>query len=188
MKCAVLYIDGFAEFEIIIAVGNLAAKAEIVGIALENRPYISEEKQTFLPDTTLAEVSPDDFDLLIIPGGDFARLPDNKLLNDFISGMHHRKKIIGAICGGTLLLGKLGILDHKNFTGYARGYEFDQKTLEKYFPNANYTGEDVVVDGNIVTAQGQAFVEFGVEIYDLAGFYETREEKENELNWLRNKK
>jgi putative intracellular protease/amidase len=186
MKSYVLYYDGFANFEVIIAVGNLAAKGDIIGVALENRPYQSEEKQTYLPAMTVKDVNPDDVDVFLIPGGLVESIIDDPHLKNLLVQLNEKGKIIGAICGGVILLGQYGILDGKSFTCFARRYEIDGDTREKFFKNSNYTGEDVVVDGNIVTAMGQAFVEFGAEVADRAGVYATPEEKEQDFKWTKN--
>jgi putative intracellular protease/amidase len=186
MKTYVLYYDGFAEFEVIIAIGNLASKGDIVPVAIENRPYVSEEKQTFLPAVTISEVNPGDVDVFLIPGGDTGSIIDNKDLGELLLRLYKQDKIIGAICGGVLLLGHHGILEGKSFTCFARGYEIDDATREKYFPNARYQGHDVVVDGKIITAMGQAFVEFGTEVADAAGVYGSAEERENDYRWIKN--
>ena len=44
----------------------------------------------------------------------------------------------------------------------------------------------MVVDNNIVTAMGQAFVEFGVEIADIAGIYSTPEDRKKDYKWIKN--
>ncbi len=188
MKTYVLYYDGFAEFEVIIAVGNLAQKSDIVPVAVENRPYVSEEKQTFLPAKTISEISADDVDVFLIPGGDFNSIIDNLDLKNLIVELDKKKKIIGAICGGVVFLGHSGVLNGRNFTCYARDYEIDEATKEKYFKNAVYLEKDVVVDNNIVTAMGQAFIEFGVEIADMTGLYSTPEDQERDYKWMKNMK
>lgn len=186
MKTYVLYYDHFANFEVIIAVGNLAARGDIIGVALENRPFHSEEKQTFLPAMTIRDVDPRDVDVFLIPGGVVDPIIEDPHLKTLLLKLNEQGKIIGAICGGVILLGQYGILDGKSFTCFARRYEIDDATLEKYFKNANYTGQDVVVDSNIVTAMGQAFIEFGTEVADLAGVFATPEEKEQDYRWTKN--
>lgn len=187
IKTYVLYFDHFAEFEIIIAVGNLAARSEITAVAIENRPYVSEEKQFFLPQKTISEVSADEVDLFLIPGGDTASIIDNLTLKKLIAGLNEKGKIIGAICGGVLLLGNSGVLEGRNYTGFVKGYEIDRQTKEKCLKNANFLDQDVVVDGNIVTARGQAFIEFGVEIADRMGIYEIPEDREKDYRWIKNR-
>lgn len=186
MQTCVLYFDGFAEFEIVIAVGNLSQKSEILPVALENRPYLSEEKQVFMPSRTIAEVDPGTVDILLIPGGPVEPLMSSAALKHLVVTMNTQKKLIGAICGGVHILGFCGVLEGRRFTCNARGFELDEDTRRKYFSRSHYVEEDVVVDGNIVTAMGQAFVEFGVEIADRAGRYSSAAERAQDYLWIKN--
>ena len=187
MKTCVLYSDGFGEFEIIIAVGNLAAKSDIIPVALEMRPYVSEEKQTFLPSKTLEEIDPQEVDVFLIPGGTgIPALMEAPRLGDLLRELDARGALLGAICGGVHPLGWAGVLNGRRFTCNARGFELDKETREKYFQRAVYDEQDVVVDRNIVTAMAQAFVEFGTEIADQAGLYATPEERERDYRWIKN--
>jgi len=43
-----------------------------------------------------------------------------------------------------------------------------------------------VVDGNIITAQGQAYVEFAVELARQMGLYKNDEEYDEDLKWAKN--
>lgn len=189
MKTCVLYSDGFGEFEVIIAVGNLAAKSDIIPVALEMRPYVSEEKQTFLPSRTLDEVDPEEVDVFLIPGGTgIPALLESPPLGTLLRDLDTRGALLGAICGGVHLLGWSGVLDGRRFTCNARGFELDEETRNRYFRNAVYVEQDVVVDRNIVTAMGQAFVEFGTEIADQAGLYASPEDRERDYRWIKNLK
>jgi hypothetical protein len=44
----------------------------------------------------------------------------------------------------------------------------------------------VVVDGNIITAQGQAYVEFAVEIARQMRLYENEDDYNDVLRWAKN--
>ena len=83
MNVCVFYYDSFCEFEVVLAV-NQFRMDNVFSAALENRVYISEEKQKFLPDKTIKELNPDDIDLFIIPGGDTTILYEKTELREFI--------------------------------------------------------------------------------------------------------
>ncbi len=192
MKGAVLYYDGFTEFEVVIACGNIATlgdgKGEIVAVALENRPYRSEEKQRFLPDKTIDNLNADDVDVFLIPGGDITPIIDDPRLKKLLTALNEKNKVIGAICGGVNILGYTGLLENRRFTCSAAGYPPDRETLAKYFKDCIFVDNDVVVDDNIITAQGQAFIEFGVEIAQKMGFYRDEQERERDYKWIKNLK
>ena len=186
MKAYVLYYDGFAEFEIVIACLNLAHKSEIIPIALENREYISEEKQIFVPKLTVDQVNPDEVDCLLIPGGIIDSIKDNQALKDLLHALNSKNKLIAGICGGAMLLGYVGLLKGKRFNYGAAGFELKEEEYKLYFSDATRNHEDVVLDGNILTAQGQAFIEFGMEIAQYLGIYENKQEREHDYKWLKN--
>ena len=78
------------------------------------------------------------------------------------------------------------MLRGKRFTGQAREFEYSAEALSRDFQGAVYTGKDVVVDENVVTAMGQAFIEFGVELAALAGVFPSADAKSHDLRWFKN--
>lgn len=184
MNICVFYYDGFCEFEVVLTFPQFR-KENIISVALENRVYISEEKQRFLPDKTIEELNPEDIDLFIIPGGRPSYLFDNSSLRNFITALNARKKYIAGICGGTRLMAKYGILDNKKCTGSSSGIKQDDEYIELY-RNAIIRNDDVVIDENLITSTGQAFIEFSVELGKLMNQYETDEEAINDYKWLKN--
>ena len=70
-------------------------------------------------------------------------------------------KITAAICAAPSILGHLGILCGRDATCFPG--------FEKELKGANYTGEHVVTDGNVVTGKGAGCaIEFGHAIVALA--------------------
>ncbi len=185
MKIALFYYDGFVEFEIALASLIFHHEHDIVSIALENREYRSEEKQRFCVDQIIKDIDIDSIDLLVIPGGNPAPLVNNQELKSFIENLVHKNKKIGGICGGASLLAAFGILKGKNCTGDTSGV--DPKSDEgKYYEGSIVSDKHVVVDGNIITAQGQAYAEFAVELAHQMGLYKNGDECKEELKWLKN--
>ena len=184
MQIALFYYDGFSEFEVVLA-GLLFRQQDFVSIALENREYRSEERQRFCVDRIIKDVDLDSIDLLVIPGGDPAALVENQELKNFIGGLLHRNKKVAGICGGASLLAGLGVLKGKKCTGMTSGVDPSRPSY-KYYSESVVSGEHVVVDGNIITAQGQAYVEFAVELVRQMGLYKNEEEYAEELKWLKN--
>jgi 4-methyl-5(b-hydroxyethyl)-thiazole monophosphate biosynthesis len=163
MKIALFYYDEFAEFEIVLVGLLFHNKHDIISIALENREYRSEECQRFCVDKVVKDVDADSIDLLVIPGGDPAPLVGNRELKSFIQELVSRNKKVGGICGGSGLLAGLGVLEGKKCTGGTSGVKPGDAEY-KYYSGAILSDEYVVVDGNIITAQGQAYAEFAVEL------------------------
>ncbi|MCJ7625900.1 MAG: DJ-1/PfpI family protein [Anaerolineaceae bacterium] len=191
MKIALFYYDGFAEFEVALAALIFHHEHDIISIALENREYRSEEKQRFCVDQIIKDVDVDSIDLLVIPGGDPVPLVENQELKSFIEKLVSKNKKVGGICGGASLLAGFGILKGKKCTGMTSGVEpSDRPNVNseyEYYSESIVFEEHVVVDGNIITAQGQAYVEFAVELARQMGIYNENQEEYNEdLKWLKN--
>ena len=184
-KTCVLYYEGFAEFEVVLACLAMA-QGEIVAVAPSLDPVTSEEKQRLLPDMAIAEVDPDDVDLFIVPGGDPTALIEDETLTGLLKALDRREVPIAAICGGTALIAAAGLLDGRECTGGGDSVD-DLAELAAHFSRAIVVDdEDVVIDGHIITATGRAFVEFAFEIGDLMGVFESEEEANTQYWWFKN--
>jgi putative intracellular protease/amidase len=184
MNVCIFYYDGFCEFEVVLAAAEFSSQ-NVITVALENKIYISEEKQKFIPDKTIEELNPDDIDLFIIPGGDPCCLYENSILKNFICAINKNKKVIAGICGGAELLAAYGILDDKRCTGDSDGLKVDADYIE-LFRNSIILKDDVVVDGNIITSTGQAFIEFAFELGMIMKIYKNKDEAQKGYRWYKN--
>jgi protease I len=96
----------------------------------------------------LEDINPQDFDLLIIPGGvkamEHIRLNKNitKIINDF----YKQNKIIGCICSGVFLMISAKIVKGKKISGY---YAWKDDITNA---GAIFVDEPVVTDKNIITS------------------------------------
>ena len=184
MKIALFYYDGFSEFEVAL-IALFFKEHDLISVALEKREYRSEENQRFCVDQTLHEVDVDTIDLLVIPGGDPAPLVENQELKGFIEKLVIRNKKVSGICGGASLLAGLGILKGKKCTGMASGVSPNIPSYP-YFAESIISGEHVVVDGNIITAQGQAYVEFAIELARQMNLCDDEEQYDAAQKWFKN--
>jgi len=159
MKAALFYYDGFAEFEVSLALLSLL-ELKWSHFALENRPYKSLEGQTFLVSHTLEQLDPEDLDLILIPGGDSLPLFKADHLKSFIVKCLEKGGIVAGICGGSELLAGFGLLDGLHCTGGATGIS-KMDPISKYYERTQLEGNKVVTDryasGLIITAQGQSY-------------------------------
>lgn len=183
MNICIFYYDGFCEFEVVLSA--LQFRGNYFTAALENRVYISEEKQKFLPDKTIDELNPEEVDLFIIPGGNPEYLYENSKLKAFINELNKNNKYIAGICAGTYLIASYGLLKGKKCTGASAGLETNGDYIH-LFKDAVITKDDVVVDGNIITSTGQAFIEFAYELCKLAKVYGNDNEALMAYKWFKN--
>jgi len=100
-------------------------------------------------DRTVEEVSPDDYDALMVPGGvgnpDQLRGDENAV--SFVRGFHRAGKPMAVICHGPWVLVESGVVRGRRVTSWP--------TLETDIRNAGgeWVDEEVVVDGNLVTSR-----------------------------------
>jgi putative intracellular protease/amidase len=184
LKIALLYYDEFSEFEVVL-IGLIFKPHEFISVALENREYKSVECQRFCVDQTIRDMDTDSIDLLVIPGGDPAPLVNNLELKQFIETLIAKNKKVAGICGGASMLAGLGVLKGKRCTGLSSGKNPDLPSYQ-YFSESTFLDDHVVVDGNIITAQGQAYVEFAFELARQMNLSEDEENYQAGIRWFRN--
>lgn len=185
MKTAVFYYDDFAEFEIVLTLLLLHKEAEIFSVALEDRKYRSEEHQWFYVDKPVSETDPSEIDLLLIPGGDSRPLHKNDELKKFIQGVVDSGGKIAAICGGSELLAAQGFLDGVRCTGDTSGVTEELDSYELYL-STKLMEDQVVVDGQFITGQGQAYAEFASVVAREMNVLKDSDEEKETLDWLKN--
>jgi putative intracellular protease/amidase len=177
----IFYFDQFWAYEVGLAL-NVLKDLNIFSAALEDRIYISEGKQKLLPDRTIAELNPDEIDLFIIPGGNTAHLFENTELKNFLYELNKRGKLIAGVCGGTLLMIKYGLLNGKKVASTIKP---NSKFID-LFANSQIFDIDFMMDGNLITAPGEGFMEFGIELGKIMGVYISEEEALEDYAWRKN--
>jgi len=111
------------------------------------------------------EIDINDFDVLVFVGGSGClRALDNQDSYNLINQAKKDDKVITAICIAPVILAKAGVLKGKKATVWSS--PMDKSPIKILTQNgAIFENLDVVVDGNIITANGpQAAEEFGIVI------------------------
>jgi 4-methyl-5(b-hydroxyethyl)-thiazole monophosphate biosynthesis len=122
---------------------------------------------------------------LVIPGGDPAPLVGNQELKSFIEELVSKNKKVSGICGGASLLAGLGFLKGKKCTGMGSGVNPGAASYP-YFAETIVSSEQVVVDGNMITGQGQAYVEFAIELARQMNLCSHEGDYEAAQKWFKN--
>ncbi len=109
------------------------------------------------PDMLISDIKPEDWDAIILIGGTGASVYwEDFSIHSMLNEAVKQNKIVGAICIAPVTLANAGILSGKKATVYRSEA---QKLKDK---GAEYTGEGIQRDGNIITASGPpAAKEFG---------------------------
>lgn len=149
----------FSEFEITVTTTLLKSKYKIVTVAPKQEQITGESGLQFIPHLTFNEVRIEDYEAIIIPGGDLLYIKDEQILFDLVKDFNRAGKLIGAICSGPYVLGKAGIL---NDLTYTVTLSQEQRDFLGCFHLGQYLYQPVVEANNIITAQGHAYVDFAL--------------------------
>ncbi len=171
--------SNMADFEIAFALTILKVDAhkDIVTIAYEKRPINSIAGFTYMPQMTVIDsIGLTDIDGLIIPGGNNDEHREE--LTQLIVNINKANRLLGAICRGPVFLARAGVLSGRYYTTTYTEELTKRLSVEDPFDRTKYKNEDTVVDGNIITAKGNAFIDFGIEIADYFKLFKDKEEKE----------
>jgi 4-methyl-5(b-hydroxyethyl)-thiazole monophosphate biosynthesis len=175
MKAYVLIYDGFALFESVI-LGYLlnTKKHQIVTVSTDKRVITSVEGFHLAADALLNEIELDEVDLFVVPGGDSYTMLGNPDLIRLLQTLDRKNMLIGSICHGPALLAEAGLLRGRRFVTNAT----EQEPEYHLFHQGTNTGRDVEEDRNIITAKGNAYVEFAFAVCDRIGLFATAEERD----------
>lgn len=164
---AVLVYPGFSEFEVTVAMTLLSQQGRVDTVGLNDHLVRGEGGLRVLPTKGLQDVRVEDYQALIVPGGadiePLALAPG--ALPALVAEFAAAGKVVAAICGGTYLLGRAGLLRDRAYTVTFTAAQREGLRL----PEEHFTYQDVVRSGQVITAQGHAFVEFGLAVAQALG-------------------
>ena len=122
-----------------------------------------------VPDITVEDLGPADSAALVLPGADTWADPRQQVWLEQARRFLDAGKPVAAICGATWALAAAGFLDERPHTGPDRDF----------LASTGYAGSDhyvtdrlVVTDGDLITANPVAPVEFARAIFERLGLYE----------------
>ena len=149
MRALIISADNFEDTELLVPYYRLKEEGIEVDIAsLKKGTIKGKHGYEVEVDKTLKEVNPDDYDILILPGG---KAPETirkeqhalEIAKDFF----RKNKPVSAICHGPQTLISAGLLKGRHATCY--------KSVAKEMKDAGafYEDKEVVVDGNLVTSR-----------------------------------
>jgi protease I len=139
-----------------------SAKIKITTTSLEKIAESTEEKIVKI-DILLTDVKSEDYDAILIVGGPGAiTYIDNPTIHKLINDFNDEKKLISAICISPATLARAGVLINKQATIWNGKKEIFKET------DVEFVDEPVVIDENIITANGpEAAEEFAKAIIDF---------------------
>ncbi|NLN30667.1 MAG: type 1 glutamine amidotransferase [Bacteroidales bacterium] len=147
---AVLVAEGFHDGEAYMPMGYLINNGYKITVIGPERGKVKAYNSEFTIniEKSVSEVSPDDFDALILPGGRGpAVLRENDRVIEFVKSFWNTGKVTAAICHGPQVLVTADLLKDLVLTGTgAIKDEIEQA-------GATYVDSTVVVTGNLITSR-----------------------------------
>lgn len=150
MKALILIADGFEDLTLFLPWYRLREEGcEVVLASPRMHAVRGEHGYIVEPDTTIHEVNPAEFDLLLIPDGSCGeRLRVREEAVDVARTFMQEGMRVAAIGHGPQLLISAGSLDGRRVT-CCPGIRDDVRAAD-----AVYRDEAVVIDGNLITSRG----------------------------------
>lgn len=179
MKTYVVIYEGFAHFEVMLASYFLKTQGEVITVGITKESIVSCEGYRIIPDLTIEALDIDDIDVLIVPGGDPDEINHSVKFYDVLRNANEKKKTIGGICSGVYHLAKAHILEDKKYTTTIDISEFDE------FNKSNFMDENYVVDGNVITAKANGYVDFGIELGRMMDIYEDENDLKETIEFFK---
>ncbi len=183
MRCQILlYLyNRMADFEVTLTAYYLkmGIDCQIIPIAEKLQDVTAESGIVYLPQKTVENIlqnGTENIAGLIISGG--FDLMESPKLNQLIQNLHRDHKLLAAICAGPTFLAYAGVLFEFQFTTTKTPDFFIQEHQKDPFPWGNYLDKRVVRDRHIITAKGDAFVDFALEIWDWFHIFKNPAEKD----------
>lgn len=167
--------EGFEDVEAVSPIDVLnRVGVEVTVASLTSGSVNGAYGNTVVPDLTVAEVGQTMYDGIVLPGGVYNAnsLAGSAEVLEIVRKHSEAGKLVAAICAspGTVLAEAAGILNGHRSTS-APGFEDKVRA-----GGAEFTDEEVTVDGHLITARGPgAALRFGLK---LAEYLVGREEPE----------
>ena len=148
-KVLIPLAQGCEEIEAVTVIDILRrAGIEVISAGLDDQPVRASRGVMLLPDTTLEAALQQDFDIVVLPGG---QPGSNNLKADpriiaVLQKMAQQGKYIAAICAAPSVVASAGLLNGKQATSFPGALDS--------FQNVKQQNIAVVEDGNIITSRG----------------------------------
>ena len=148
-KVLVPLAQGCEEIEAVTVIDILRrAGINVISAGLDAQPVHASRGVVLIPDTTLEEALLQDFDMIVLPGGQPGTnnlKADPRILN-LLKRMSAEGHYVTAICAAPSILATAGLLDGKQATGFPGSLDS--------FAKVNQQPIAVVTDGKLITSRG----------------------------------
>ncbi len=174
-KTVLMFVfDGYADWELAFVTTGIVMSNQfnLRTIALERTPVTTMGGIRVIPDVDyrpavdLKDMDASNTAMLLLPGGRTWEENANATIASLILHCAEQGIPIAGICGATIMLAKLGLLDRREHTSNSVDY---LSYFSHYQGNDRYIDSPAVVQDKIITGGGTAGVEFAELIFDVLG-------------------
>ncbi|NEX17245.1 MAG: DJ-1 family protein [Halochromatium sp.] len=140
------------------------AQIEVVTAGLEPGPVTCSRGTVLVPDVDLDEVAEDDFEMIILPGGQpgATHLDRDIRIHDLLARQAASDRWSAAICAAPAVLASTGLLDGRAATCFPGAIDAAR------YPETRLLEQPVVVDGKVVTSRGPGTaMDFALQLIEL---------------------
>lgn len=178
-KVLVPLAQGCEELEAI-TITDLLVRAgiDVVTAGLDAQPVKASRGICILPDTTIDQVTDQDFDLIVLPGGlpGANHLRDDSRVQAMLKRQAANMQYVAAICAAPKALASAGILDKRTATCYPGSLADSQLSTTHITDNA------IEIDGHVITSRGPGTaMDFALTLIELLVGKEKRDQVNRQL-------
>ncbi len=148
-KVLVPLAQGCEEIEAVTIIDLLRrAGIEVISASLDDQPIRASRGVMLLADTTLDFALTQEFDMIVLPGGQPGtnNLKADLRIISLLKKMATQEKYVAAICAAPSVLATAGLLGGKNATSFPGALDAYPEVLQQKII--------VVIDGKIITSRG----------------------------------
>lgn len=166
MKNVFLIYDGCCFYEIV-TLGYFMrfSGCDLVFCAPEGKPVKAMEGFTVQPDLSLRELNQEQIRSLILPGGAISAVNHQKIWS-LLQQLKAKQVLIAGICAGVDVLDAAGILEGIHST--------------------HSVDEDLVRDGNIITARANVYLDFAIRTAEVLGLFSGEDDLKETIDFWKN--
>ncbi|MEC0108616.1 glutamine amidotransferase [Paenibacillus taichungensis] len=135
---------------------------EVVAVGVDKSPVTTMGGLEILPRISVDECKLESTDVLILPGGNTWMESIHEPILKKASTSLEKGHVVAAICGATVGLARVGLLDSRRHT--SNDLEYLKMICPHYIGEKYYEMVPAVTDGNLVTASGIAPLEFAMHV------------------------
>ncbi|ALG67728.1 DJ-1 family glyoxalase III [Beggiatoa leptomitoformis] len=143
--------QGCEELEAVTIIDLLRrANITVITAGLDEKPVKASRGVVLIPDTTIDQVLPETFDMIVLPGGAAGaeNLNRDPRIHQLLKTLFYQGKYVAAICAAPIVLATAALLDNKQATCYPNSLKIS------HFPTIQLLDSPVVIDGKVITSRG----------------------------------